>query len=99
MRGKGQCKPAPGCEGESARASCRYYGIAAAFVAAVFLAACAPLSEQERYERENRLNLAKEEFARLEAACRRAGGSIRMDRTPLSRNEKADYESARCVRY
>lgn len=95
-------RQATGRVGESVRASRRYRGglIAAATVCVTLsLSACAPLTEHELYERENRLNLAKEEFARREAACHRAGGSIRMDRTPLSKAEKSDYESARCVRY
>lgn len=94
--------PATGRGGQSVRASRRNTGgsiIAAALTVTLLLGACAPLTERELYERENRLNLAKEEFARLEAACHRAGGSIRMDRTPLSKAEKSDYESARCVRY
>ena len=61
------------------------------------LCACAPLTEQQNFERDNRLNLAKEEFLQKEEACKRAGGAMQMQVTPLSKNGRHDYKSARCV--
>lgn len=94
---------AAGRTGESVQASRRITGGSCRAVAAVGLAllvaACAPLTEQELYEREHRLNLAKEKYAQVEAACHRSGGSMQMARTPLSKTERHDYKTARCVRY
>ena len=61
------------------------------------LCACAPLTEHERFDRENRLNLAKEEYLQKEADCRRVGGAMQMQATPLSKNGRHDYMTARCV--
>ena len=41
------------------------------FILLIPLYACAPLSETEQYEQENRLILAKEEFARRAEYCER----------------------------
>jgi len=46
------------------------------------LAACAPLTENERYESENRLILVKEQYAQRAESCENHGPSA--DRTTLT---------------
>jgi hypothetical protein len=58
---------------------------------------CAPMTEDERLERQDRLNLAIEDYARMEQVCRRAGGAMKMSTTPLGKFDYHDYKSARCV--
>ena len=61
-------------------------------------AGCAPLTEKQQFERDHRLNLAKEEFLLKEESCRQAGGAMRTQATPLAGLGKHDYKTARCVR-
>ena len=74
--------------------------IAAAFL---FLASCVVLTEEERAEREyeldNRLVLAREEYAVKSAACRSAGGVMQINRSSMYGFHYHDYKLARCVRY
>jgi len=64
----------------------------------VTVCACAPLSEEERYERENQLILAKEEFSRRAEYCEQMGGSMSMQQTSKLRAPSlVDYRSAACV--
>jgi len=58
---------------------------------------CAPMTEDERLERQDRLNLAIEDYARMEEVCHRAGGAMKMSTTPLAKIDFHDYKSARCV--
>jgi len=94
---------AQGSVGDSARAirrSCadgRTFIHALCCVPLLLLCACAPMSEQELFERDDRLNLAKEEFGRREASCRRMGGTMIFSTTPLAKTGYHDYKSARCV--
>ena len=68
-----------------------------ALVIATSSMGCAPLTEQEQFERDNRLNLAKEDFLVREENCRRSGGAMQMRATPLSKYGTHDYKTARCV--
>ena len=63
------------------------------------ICACAPLTEQEQFEREDRLNLAKEDYQRKDEDCQRAGGAMQMQATPLSKFGRHDYKTAKCVRF
>ena len=60
--------------------------------------ACAPLTEQQQFEREDRMNLAIEEFGRKEEACRIAGGTMQFSVPPLAKAGYHDYKTAKCVR-
>ena len=55
------------------------------------------MTEQQQFERDHRLNLAKEEYLLKEAACEQAGGAMQMRGTPLSKPGRLDYRAARCV--
>ena len=57
------------------------------------------MTEEERFAREDRLNLARDEFALREEACRGVGGAMQVSGTPLARNGYHDYKSARCVTF
>ncbi len=61
---------------------------------------CANISEEDRlerrYERENRLILAREEFERREIGCRRSGGMMTIERHSIEITEH-EYRMARCV--
>lgn len=59
---------------------------------------CAPLTEQERYERAELLNQAREEYQRREKACENSGGAMQMRAHTLLDPGYLDYRSARCVR-
>ncbi len=64
----------------------------------ITMSACAPLSEQEQFARQDRLNLAKEDFQLRDEQCQRAGGAMQMQATPLGKYGRHDYKTARCVR-
>ena len=77
------------------------------FIAIVFLllSACVTLTEDERverrYEYENNLILAKEEFERRKLSCRAAGGMIQITRyssTKLGGFRAHEYQRAQCVK-
>jgi hypothetical protein len=63
------------------------------------LAACAPLTENERYESENRLILVKEQYAQRAESCESHGGSMKMQARAIGQPDYFDYRSAQCVRY
>jgi len=78
------------------------------FIAIIFLllSACATLTEDERaerrYERENSLVLAREEFERRKLDCMAAGGIIQITRyasTNLRRFTAREYQRAQCVEF
>ena len=60
-------------------------------------AACAPLTEQERYERADRLNQAKEHYLAREQICLEMGGAMSMRGRTLGQPDYLDYQSATCV--
>jgi hypothetical protein len=60
--------------------------------------ACAPLTEQQKFEREDRMNLVIEEFGRKEKACRMVGGTMQFSVPPLAKAGYHDYRTAKCVR-
>jgi hypothetical protein len=64
----------------------------------ILLCACAPLTEIERYELEDRLILAREEFSRKAEFCESSGGSMSMTARTLGQPDYFDYKSARCVK-
>lgn len=77
------------------------------FIAIVFLllSACVTLTEDERverrYEYENNLILAKEQFERRKLSCRAAGGMIQITRyssTKLGGFRAREYQRAQCVK-
>ncbi|MBT8078902.1 MAG: hypothetical protein KJO31_09995 [Gammaproteobacteria bacterium] len=74
-----------------------HYLLAVVFASCSFTG-CVPLSENQQFERDNRFNIAKEEFLLKKQSCRQAGGAMRMRTSPLSNPGRLDYESARCVR-
>lgn len=59
---------------------------------------CTPLTEQQLYERAERLNLAKEEYQARENRCEQLGGAMTMRTRPLEKPGYLDYRSASCVR-
>ena len=61
------------------------------------LFACAPLSETEKYESENRLVLVKEEYARKAEYCESIGGSMSMSARTIGQPDYFDYKSAQCM--
>ena len=68
----------------------------------LMLGSCATLTEEEQYERMDRLVVAAEKYRRDTAICRAAGGAmmitykgIKSRRGPSLRN----YNSARCVKW
>ena len=62
------------------------------------LAACAPLSENELYERENRMILIKEEYAQKADWCESNGGSMSMQPRTIGQPDYLDYKTARCLK-
>ena len=65
----------------------------------LLLVGCAPLTEQQRYEREANLAEAKDKYFMLERACRAAGGYMIVHRPVRDmRNwNKFDFGNARCA--
>jgi hypothetical protein len=63
------------------------------------LISCAPLTETERYDLNNRLVLAKEEYSRKAASCENIGGSMSMSARPMGQPDYFDYKTAQCVRH
>jgi len=59
---------------------------------------CTPLTEQQLYERAERLTLAKEEYQAREESCESLGGAMTMRTRPLEKPGYLDYRSANCVR-
>ena len=70
----------------------------AATLAVCLTAGCAPLTEHEKYERSERLTLAREEYAAREEQCINMGGVMHMQTRPLEKPSSMDYRAARCVR-
>lgn len=77
------------------------------FIAIIFLllSACVTLTEDERaerrYERQNRLILAMEDFEHRKLSCRAAGGIIQITRyssTKLGQFTASEYKMAQCVK-
>jgi len=71
--------------------------------ACVLTASCAALTEDERadrdFERENRLVLAREAYAKKAVACRQAGGMMQIKKSNIRGFDYHDYKFARCVRF
>ncbi len=59
---------------------------------------CAPLTEDQRFERADRLNIAQEEYSAREQMCVKNGGVMSMKARPLQKPDYLDYRSATCVR-
>lgn len=64
----------------------------------LLLVACAPMTEQERYEREDALIVAKEQYEQRRLACQQQGGVMVIKRH-ASRETEHDYRLAQCVRW
>ena len=69
-------------------------------------ASCVTLTDDERiqsqYDREDKLIVAREDYARRSADCRRNGGAMQITKRSLSRISKPtvhEYKFARCIRY
>ena len=61
--------------------------------------ACAGFTDDERYERENRLILAREDYAIRAEQCRKSGGEMKIRRfSSLREFDYFEYKNARCVR-
>ena len=67
-------------------------------LAACILSACAPLTEQERYEWHERRGMAFEEYQIRAEQCQDRGGYMSMRSRPLEKPGPLDYNSATCVR-
>jgi hypothetical protein len=65
------------------------------------ICSCATLTEEARFEREDRLILAKEQFYRQEASCFRQGGVMvaKPATTRLRKYDYSHYKLARCVKH
>ena len=66
------------------------------------LSGCAPLTEEQRFEREDALIVAQEEYAVREVACRDAGGVMVISGWSSgmkTRHSVSDYRLAQCIRY
>jgi len=68
------------------------------------LASCSTLSEDERaekkYDREDKLILAREQFEREKRDCQSSGGSMKLRRysgSKITKPDIMDYRSARCI--
>ena len=72
--------------------------ILATTLTAGLLSACAPLSEDQKYERAERLTLAREAYAVREEQCINMGGVMHLQKRPLEKPSPMDYRAARCVR-
>ena len=59
---------------------------------------CTPLTEQQLYERAERMTLAKEEYQAREHQCESRGGVMSMQSRPLEKPGYLDYRSASCMR-
>ena len=63
------------------------------------------MTEEERYERQDKLNLAKEEFQERAASCREQGGVIQLKGCMIGRGSgihrctAIDYKMASCVSF
>ena len=65
----------------------------------VLLASCATLTEEEKYERDDRFLQARDQFELKRISCIGAGGMIvRRTLGPSRRYSLHDYETAECVR-
>ena len=72
-------------------------------LASVFVlsASCVTLTDEQKYEREDRFVQAMDQFRLKQIACRNSGGVVAMQMTMASRTPRytrQDYESARCAR-
>ncbi len=59
---------------------------------------CTPLTEQQLYDRAERLTLAKDEYEAREDQCINQGGAMSMRTRPWEKPGYLDYRSASCVR-
>lgn len=59
---------------------------------------CTPLTEQQLYERAERLTVAKEQYYAREQQCENRGGAMSMRTRPLEKPGYLDYQSATCIR-
>ncbi len=65
----------------------------------LLLCSCATSTEENRYEREDRFVLAREDFYRQSDFCRSMGGSMQITSRTLGEHTYHDYKLARCVKY
>ena len=65
------------------------------------ICSCATLTEEARYEQEDRLILAKERFYQREKSCFRQGGVMvaKPATTHLRKYDYSHYKLARCVKH
>ncbi len=62
----------------------------------LLLCSCATLTEEERFEREDRLIQARDEFYRQRDSCHRMGGTMQIRARTLGKYDYLDYKTARC---
>jgi len=62
----------------------------------LFLCSCASMTEEERFEREDRLIIAREDFYRQKESCRKFGGTMQIRSRTLGELTYLDYKTARC---
>ena len=60
--------------------------------------ACAPYTEQERYQQADRLNLAREQYVVEQERCEQLGGSMVMHAQHLQEPGFHEYSMAKCAR-
>jgi starvation-inducible outer membrane lipoprotein len=73
--------------------------IALTTLSALLLSACATMTEDQKYERENKRVIAMERFHQSEAACQRMGGVMEMTAKRWGQLSHHEYAAAKCVRY
>ena len=59
---------------------------------------CVTLTEDQKFDRINRLAEAEEEFLARKAQCVRNGGAMWMKTRPIGRPDYLDFKTAKCVR-
>ena len=65
----------------------------------LLLSACATLTEEQKYNVENKRLIAKERFDQAEAACLRMGGVMEMTAKRWGERTHRDYAAAKCIKY
>ena len=100
-------RPSYRCAVPALRASCapgqgrcgfRIIVVRLSILLPTLLCACAPLTETELYELEDRLVLAREEYSRKAEFCESSGGSMSMTARTIGQPDYFDYKSARCMK-
>ncbi len=62
----------------------------------MLLCSCATLTEEERFEREDRLIQARDEFYQQRDSCLSRGGTMQIRGRALGKYDYLDYKTARC---